>query len=379
MEIELKKDTVFNELKRKITTGEFKNGQKLKNELELSRDMKIAKKTLRSALSRLEEEGLVVRLRAKGTYISDCGGGTSKTAKKSFLVICPDEHPVYMSSNYILPGIENKISELGYSSLYCPLSYVLSRKVEDFEKKLKDSGITGIIYCSNYFHGNEKILQVLKNVNLPCVIPHTSRLQDQSATGFAIQFFNERESFLAGIKHLAEQGHCKMASLMHKGFSPYYRGFPPEEYFSTLKNLGLDPNPELLKIATYDPEEIKKTVIELVSSCAPTAIMCYSDFYAIHVYEALNSLSLKIPEDVAVMGYCGYPGGWLLKPSLSTVDLQYSEIGKSAVELIARADEWFGVKSNVAVPVMQTPYKLVIRESTSIKRIEKNIAGVNII
>ena len=76
-----------------------------------------------------------------------------------------------------------------------------------------------------------------------------------------------------------------------------------------------------------------------------------------------------MPERLSVMGYCGYPGGRFLTPPLSTVDLHYDAIGRKVVEVLARADRWFGRK-NVAVPEIIMPHDVVMRESTMVKRVE---------
>jgi DNA-binding LacI/PurR family transcriptional regulator len=282
-----------------------------------------------------------------------------------------------MPANYIIPGIENKMSELGFDSIYCSFDYILSLSPDDAEKSFKNSGINGLIFCSNYLHGNERSLQILKKTGLPGVIPHTHRAKDAMVSGYAVQVFDEKGSFKTAICHLAEKGHCRIGSIMHKGFTPNFRNYSKDEYFNLLESLGMETKNEFFKLTSYEPEEIKSATEELMKThIPPTAIMCYSDFYAIHVYSALKNMSLKIPEDVAVMGYCGYPGGELMSPSLSTVDLQYFELGKSAVELLARSDEWFDVKEKTAPPIIQTNYKLIARESTAIKRLERKMKGL---
>ena len=63
-----------------------------------------------------------------------------------------------------------------------------------------------------------------------------------------------------------------------------------------------------------------------------------------------------------MMGFCGYPGGRLLAPSLSTVDLQYENIGHMAVDVLRHSDEWFGREA----PCLPTPHQLIPGGSTDI-------------
>jgi DNA-binding LacI/PurR family transcriptional regulator len=82
-----------------------------------------------------------------------------------------------------------------------------------------------------------------------------------------------------------------------------------------------------------------------------------------------RKMKIRIPQQLSVMGYCGYPGGKFLKPPLSPVDFQYEEIGKKVIEVLAHADQWFG-KKDVAPPEIIMPHEVVIRESAMMRRVE---------
>ncbi len=71
----------------------------------------------------------------------------------------------------------------------------------------------------------------------------------------------------------------------------------------------------------------------------PTAIFCGNDQTAMGVYEALKERGLRIPEDVAVVGFDNQELiAVQLRPALSTVALPHHEMGRWAVEyLIDRA------------------------------------------
>jgi DNA-binding LacI/PurR family transcriptional regulator len=114
----------------------------------------------------------------------------------------------------------------------------------------------------------------------------------------------------------------------------------------------------------YDYAAVKLIIDEVFTRRKPPeAVMCFSDFIAIHVYQALKERLLRIPEDVAVMGFCGYPGGRFLEPALSTIDLGYENIGKMAAELMLNAENWH--KCNANPLSICTPYRLVQRQSTT--------------
>jgi LacI family transcriptional regulator len=66
----------------------------------------------------------------------------------------------------------------------------------------------------------------------------------------------------------------------------------------------------------------------------PTAIFCANDLMAVGCYEALRELGLKIPDDVAVMGYDDREIAQHLHPPLTTVLLPHLEMGALAAELL---------------------------------------------
>lgn len=58
-------------IKRHISSGTLAVGQLLPSEAELCRVLDISRNTVRQAIGELEEEGLVVRKRGKGTFVAD--------------------------------------------------------------------------------------------------------------------------------------------------------------------------------------------------------------------------------------------------------------------------------------------------------------------
>ena len=66
----------------------------------------------------------------------------------------------------------------------------------------------------------------------------------------------------------------------------------------------------------------------------PTAIFCGNDLMALGCYEALKELGLRIPDDVAVIGYDDREIAQHLHPPLTTILLPHFEMGALAAELL---------------------------------------------
>jgi DNA-binding LacI/PurR family transcriptional regulator len=93
----------------------------------------------------------------------------------------------------------------------------------------------------------------------------------------------------------------------------------------------------------------------------PDAVFAYNDLIAIGVVRAAVELGLRVPEDLAVVGFDDIEEGRYSNPTLTTISPDKASIGSQAVAcLIGRLDG-----SRVADPAeVQVPYKLVTREST---------------
>ncbi len=70
----------------------------------------------------------------------------------------------------------------------------------------------------------------------------------------------------------------------------------------------------------------------------PTALFCFNDQTAWGAYEALRELGLKIPDDVAVMGFDNLELiASFMHPGLSTMELPKYQMGRLVVELLTQA------------------------------------------
>ena len=100
-------------------------------------------------------------------------------------------------------------------------------------------------------------------------------------------------------------------------------------------------------------------------STPPTAIMCFSDLVASYVYKTLGNLNLKIPDNVAVMGFGKIAEGEFFQPALSTMSYEYDICWKLSIELLLNANEWFACKKAVP-PIIHKACTLIKRKSTAI-------------
>lgn len=373
--IELKKDILYKELRNDILSGKYPDSHKLPKEVDFSKTLGVAQVTLRSALKKLEEEGLVARIPAKGTFVlAPDKGDDSTLTRGNILIVTSDAEKFESPNQYIMPGIESEAALSGFKAVKVISDYITGIDPEEISGIMEKNGITGIIALTNNFLGYEPIIKILHQTKRPVVLPHAN-LQDGKVTGFATICTPEREAWFEGLKHLCEMGHERIATLTTVGKKTEIRGVSLEEHNSTLESRGVHVDDRLIRNSDYDYEQVETIIDDWMKlSYPPTAIICYSDFFAIHAYKALKRHDIRIPDDMAVMGCCGYPGGKFLNPALSTVDFQYEKLGQTAVNLLAKSKQWFSRDEKIAPPRIIYPFSLIKRASTDVIRIEKELS-----
>ena len=106
-------------------------------------------------------------------------------------------------------------------------------------------------------------------------------------------------------------------------------------YRQALAAADLPFDPELTRDGNWQPVSGYERTHELMRlPSPPTAIFCANDLMAIGCYEALRELGLRIPDDVAVMGYDDREIARHLHPPLTTVLLPHFEMGTIAAEML---------------------------------------------
>jgi len=366
MEFPLKKDILYDRIKNDILAGKLKAGQKLPKGLDFARELGASYITLRRALEELEKNGYIALVHGKGTFVRET---KPVKAQKRFLVL-HNPHPQDPSwpYHYIVPGIERTAMPMGIDIETCFIRSITDLTYADVTKILEQREISGVIIITNGFIGNEKILDLLRGQGVPVLLTHADR-EDYHITGLPTITYNVKSAWRETLRHLRDMGHQRIITVAQRNAGKTIRGYAFEEYLDLLKDSGADPSEDLIFFTDYN-EEIKDVMSRALSQALPpTAILCFSDFLAPMVYKTLRLSGLRIPEDVAVMGFCGSPDGVYMEPSLSTMDLGYFNIGKTAVELLAESARWF--QRDLAPPLVYSDYQLKIRKSTDRKIFER--------
>ena len=349
-----KKERIYQLLKERIENGNYASGSILPKEVDLAAELGISRKTLRPALEQLAMENLIERIKGKGTFIRDKSASRTK-----ILVILNRSNSIANPYLYIMPGVQLAAERLNIALESCSAASLLSRSPEDTAKQIAADGFQGILWFASNFTGSEPLIQVLRQAHLPVLLPH-ARNHDQQITGFCTMGTDYRKVLSDGLRYLAAQGHFRVGNITINDM----RGIDADEYFCFVRDAGLDDDPLLLGLTNSDSEDvhaIRKTAARLMEELSdpPTALFCFSDFFALQVYQYLHEKKIRIPDDVAVLSIGGQIGCNFLNPPLSAIDFGSLDIGQSAVRILLEM-----IHDKRHVPFIVTPHHITERAST---------------
>ncbi len=168
----------------------------------------------------------------------------------------------------------------------------------------------------------------------------------------------------AAVKHLIARGHRRIAVIMgptkYKPLTDRVQG-----YVRAMMEAGLGPHPELMQqsLSQGAPNKGYREVQAILRrSERPTAIFCISDRTAFGALAAIKEAGLRVPQDIALVGFDNVWESEHTNPPLTTVHVPKREMGLAAME---RLIDLINHEQAYTLPVkMVLPTHLVVRASS---------------
>ncbi|HBF37833.1 MAG TPA: LacI family transcriptional regulator [Firmicutes bacterium] len=177
---------------------------------------------------------------------------------------------------------------------------------------------------------NDELIPELISNNYPFVV--VGRAPDLQKC-YSVNNDNIQAAYTA-VRHLFNLGHQKIALL--NGPEEYilcqdrYEG-----YRFAFREFGIENDPSLVKKGSFSQDDGYRLTLELLDSASPpTAIFAVDDLIAIGAYKAIKEKGLRIPEDIAVVGFNDDPLASVIEPNLTTVRIPIYKMGVAASTMI---------------------------------------------
>lgn len=133
-------------------------------------------------------------------------------------------------------------------------------------------------------------------------------------------------------------------------------------YKQALSSNDIPFDPSLVRPGNWEQSAGYELTLDLMAmEDPPDAIFCGNDVMALGCYSALAELGLKVPEDVAVIGFDDRDLARQTRPPLTTLILPHYEMGRIAAELLIDSAGGLNVRPNQ----IKVECELVERESVA--------------
>jgi DNA-binding LacI/PurR family transcriptional regulator len=328
---------VANDIRAKIASGALEPGNQLATQSELANQYSVSLITIKKALSDLSREGLIYAIAGKGTYVANRSPHVDFTKLKTIGFVLRDLESPFFSK--ILSSVEKELSAEQYNLL---LSSTSGR--DDQEDRMIQHflqiGVSGLIIASmSREYIASPIIRKLHREQFPHVV--VSYIADEDiayvgtdheegaflATQHLLKLGNKRLGYINGVS--GERGSL-LGDLRKKGF------------LRALQQYGVEYIPAFeyrfqLRGEWNDYQSGYEIGLEFArTSIRPEAFFVFDDLSALGFQKAVLDKGMRVPQDVAIVGFDDIRRGVTAPVPLTTVHQPLAEIGATAADILLK-------------------------------------------
>jgi LacI family transcriptional regulator len=236
-------------------------------------------------------------------------------------------------------GVEDVAQSRGYSVMLCN-TYDSRSRTEEYLRVLTRQRTAGVIGFSE-----EDARSIVANTS--CMFQ-------------TVQGTDSVRGAYVACAHLLDLGHRRIACITSTDSSGDVSSDRLKGYVDVLTEWGVAIDDDLIVTGAFDYASGLRAVETLLQRTdPPTAIFAHQDLAAIGAIAGLKRAGLRVPADVAVIGYDGLEIAALYDPPLSTIVQPVYEMGRQAMTQLADKLEGLPV-----VDLQPLDCTLVVRQST---------------
>ncbi|MDD5597857.1 MAG: GntR family transcriptional regulator [Victivallaceae bacterium] len=339
----------------------MKPGSRLPSVGELKKKYSLSQATIDKAYSILAKKGYISSARGKGTFVKTTEA-IEQGSNGLIGLIIPRVYGSILGN--IAESIEQNLSRKGkYHTILCN-SYENPAKEGEYIKDLIQKDVSAIVLFPGHRIESVSNVSFLLRASIPSII-----LCEIAGTDADVI---EDDKVLGGYlatSHLIELGNRDIAFIAGKfdvAFPFRFAG-----YRKALAEYSLKYDPALVKVTPYNRSVDVKNMLKelLVVKKKPSAIFGINDQTAIEIIEYLLEAGIKVPDDIAVVGYDNLHNCGTSRIPITTVATPIEKIGKKVAALIDRKI----ISKDFSSGKIKTKFKpqLIVRDSCGSKLKEK--------
>ena len=266
---------------------------------------------------------LVLKAAAKYNYIPNSFAKGLRSAKsKTIVVMVPVIRNYFFSE--VLDVITRFASDQGYSVMIYQSSENWKVELQNIDSILENR-VAGVIASVAEINKNEEKFRQLEKAGIPVVF--FDRFYQNKFSKIVVDNF---QGGYNATEYLVKRGYKRIAFFRGKVGNPVfnerYRGF-----YKAMTDNKIKVESELIFQGGLKLEDGVKLIQEIhKQNFLPDALICVVDRVALGVIVEARDMDIKIPADIALIGFDNEPAGRIIRPALTTIAQPIESIGRSA-------------------------------------------------
>jgi DNA-binding LacI/PurR family transcriptional regulator len=298
---------------------------------DLAKALNISTSTVSRALRNLPDikpatRKAVVELAERLDYFPDSIALSLVKKKTNILgVIVPDLSAHFFSS--AITGIQELAAQSGYNVMIAPSNESLETEIKNIYT-LVSSRADGILISCSLNTRTSDHFKMIVDKGIPLIF-FDRVCEDMDVTKVTIDDF---EGARLAVEHLVKQGCTRIAHLGGPASVSICRR-RLQGYTDILQQYNLPLDPDLVLDTGFSEARARDGVRKLLSlAVLPDAIFGVNDKVALIALEMIKEAGLRIPQDIALIGFGDDPVASLVRPTLSTVNQYAQQLGRMAAK-----------------------------------------------
>ena len=266
-------------------------------------------------------------------------------------LIIPDiQNPFYAE---IARGVEDAAYAAEYALLLCN-SDESSEKEQFYLDVMRSESVDGVVLPP--FDETDAAVAAIMKTGMPVVCVDRSLSKEKTDL---VEVDNYRGAFEA-VTHLIERGH-KSIGLIEGRIQVSTNRERRRGYLDALAEAGIPIRKDLMREGDFRQESGRLLAGQLLDlKRPPTALFALNNLMTIGALGAIHQRSLKVPDDIAIVGFDDLPFAEALNPPLTVVRQPAYEVGRQAMELLLKRI----MEATRSTVTMRLLPQLIVRRST---------------
>ncbi len=279
-----------------------------------------------------------------------------KNRSNTIGVVLPRFESIFMSG--VVSGIEQVIRSKGYNLVLSQSTDSAKIEKENI-KTFFNSRIEGLLISLTPETKGLSHLDVFFRKSIPVVI--FDRIGERTECPCTTVVINNRQAGYDATAHLLDQG-CKRILFLGENQTCSVFGERANGYKEALRRYGVEYDPNLMILDNLNEGSGSRTLEKIIKMDErPDGIFAANDISAVSVMTELKRYGLRIPHDIAIVGFNNGHVSRIVEPALTTINYPAVEMGRiAASSLMTMLDQ----DNQVATQSVMLKHELVVRESS---------------